>query len=105
MRALPELVAMLKGLQAAFRAVGSALLMLLLLVYVFGILLFVLEEDDQTLAGTMGMRYFGISLGRTMWTLLIDGAFLDNPGQLSFPLLIGSHYRQFFIVAMFIFIA
>ena len=34
MRAFPELVAMVKGVKVASRAVGSALLMLFLLVYV-----------------------------------------------------------------------
>jgi len=42
MRSLPELMAMIKGVKQASRAVGSALLLLVILVYVFAIIMFTL---------------------------------------------------------------
>merc|ERR1711937_836859 len=87
MRALPELVAMIKGVRTAFKAVGSALLLLLILVYVFAIMIFVLVRDKLVTTrdneGVLYMQpYFG-TLSLTMWTLLVDGAFMEDYGTLT----------------------
>jgi len=70
MRAFPELVAMMKGVKAASRAVGSALLMLVFNVYIFAII--------------MHMIYGGTAMERglviVMWDLLMDGTFVNGIG-------------------------
>merc|ERR1719272_1098938 len=66
MRSLPELMAMIKGVKQASRAVGSALLLLVILVYVFAIIMFTLLKDN-----THTMIYSRFNrLGTVMMTLL-----------------------------------
>lgn len=100
MRALPELVAMIKGVRMASRAVGSALLMLLLLVYIFAILVFVLvgenRENNEILADRLS------SLPIVMWTLLVDCAFMDAIGTLSRALLEIDEYICFIVLLVFV---
>eukprot|EP00928_Gymnodinium_smaydae_P072672 TRINITY_DN5599_c0_g2_i1.p1 TRINITY_DN5599_c0_g2~~TRINITY_DN5599_c0_g2_i1.p1 ORF type:complete len:714 (+),score=93.34 TRINITY_DN5599_c0_g2_i1:72-2213(+) len=75
MRSLPELVIICKGMLVAFRAVSSSLLMVTLLIYVFAIVLHMLLKDDPEAS-----EYFA-TLPVCMWTLLMDGTFLLDTGD------------------------
>jgi hypothetical protein len=72
MRSMPELVTMLKGMMVATRAVGSAILMLVLLVYVFAIVLYTLNKDRDELDGLFD------NIRVSMQTLLTQGVLLDD---------------------------
>lgn len=74
MRALPEMVTMIKGMIIATRAVISALLMLVLLIYIFAIIMHSFLKDEGMLA-----EYFS-SVPKSMWTLLLDGVLLSSVG-------------------------
>lgn len=77
MRSFPELVIIIKGMFAAFRAVGSSLLMVAILVYLFAIVMHMLLKDDDS----QDVRdYFG-TLPRCMWTLLMNGTLLDDVSE------------------------
>merc|ERR1712216_534022 len=73
---MPELVTMSKGMYVAMRAVFSALLMLVMLVYVFAIILhsFLKDSDDRQIS------FLFSTIPKCMSTLVIDGIFLDNLG-------------------------
>jgi len=74
MRSFPELVTMVKGMKAASRAMCSSLLLLALLVYSFGIVLHMFLKDEP-----LTEKYYS-TLPRVMWTLLLDGTFMDSTG-------------------------
>jgi len=98
MRAFPELVAMVKGVQQASRAVGCALMLLIMLVYVFGILMYTLLKDTTD----VNIRYRFKRLGTTMWTLLVDGSFMDGIGWVSRALLDAGKYTEATIFMLFV---
>eukprot|EP00747_Dinoflagellata_sp_TGD_P038266 gnl/TRDRNA2_/TRDRNA2_139564_c0_seq2.p1 gnl/TRDRNA2_/TRDRNA2_139564_c0~~gnl/TRDRNA2_/TRDRNA2_139564_c0_seq2.p1 ORF type:complete len:301 (+),score=62.12 gnl/TRDRNA2_/TRDRNA2_139564_c0_seq2:52-903(+) len=108
MRALPELVAMIKGVKVASRAVGSALLMLVMMIYLFSIIMFSLLQDTKVTCEShnpdacpyVQLRF--LSLPQTMLTLLIDGTFLDNIGLLSRMLIDISAHGPFFVLQIFV---
>jgi len=78
MRAFPELVAMIKGVRVASRAVLSALLMNVMLIYIFGVIMnIMLKESDNPLV----LDKFGRLLP-TMMTLLLYGTFMDSIGYI-----------------------
>lgn len=79
LRALPELCTMVKGMYIALRAVMSALLMLVLLVYVFAILMHSFLKDDRTVCMTPDASMW-CTVSESMWTLLVNGVFLDDLG-------------------------
>jgi ABC-type multidrug transport system fused ATPase/permease subunit len=68
---------MIKGLRAATRAVLSTLLMLAFLVYIFAIIMNLLLKEKQEFVGVFD------TIPNSMWTLLIDGTFLDNIGAIT----------------------
>jgi len=72
MRALPELVTMAKGMFVACRAVLSALLMLVLLIYIFAIVMHSFLKENEKLSG------YWSTISESMWTLLLTGVFLDG---------------------------
>jgi len=74
-RTLPELVTMFKGMFVASRAVGSSLLMVSLLIYVFGIVVHMGLGDEESQQEKFG------TLPKSMWTLLMDGTFMDSTGD------------------------
>jgi len=74
MRSLPELLTMIKGMKASARAVGSSLLMVAMLIYVFAIVMHMALNDDDRVE-----EYFG-TLPLCMWTLLLDGTLMDGTG-------------------------
>lgn len=88
MRSLPELMAMIKGVKQASRAVGSALLLLVILVYVFAIIMFTLLKDEKD---PLIQERFK-RLGTVMVTLVTDGAFMDGIGYVSRILLNQGQY-------------
>lgn len=100
-RSMPELVAMIKGVNQASRAVGSALLLLAGLVYIYAILMFTLlkdvEEDENKHLHERFRR-----LGFTMWTLLIDGTFMDNVGLVSRQLIATDKYFELLLFMTFV---
>eukprot|EP00747_Dinoflagellata_sp_TGD_P093258 gnl/TRDRNA2_/TRDRNA2_165706_c3_seq2.p1 gnl/TRDRNA2_/TRDRNA2_165706_c3~~gnl/TRDRNA2_/TRDRNA2_165706_c3_seq2.p1 ORF type:complete len:693 (-),score=136.45 gnl/TRDRNA2_/TRDRNA2_165706_c3_seq2:199-2277(-) len=75
LRSMPELLVMCKGMLVAFRAVSSSMLMVLLLIYVFAIVLHMLLKDEPSVS-----REFE-TLPRVMWTLMLQGTFMDNVGE------------------------
>eukprot|EP00927_Polykrikos_kofoidii_P043868 TRINITY_DN37973_c0_g1_i1.p1 TRINITY_DN37973_c0_g1~~TRINITY_DN37973_c0_g1_i1.p1 ORF type:complete len:1281 (+),score=218.14 TRINITY_DN37973_c0_g1_i1:149-3844(+) len=84
MRAFPELVAMIKGVKAAATSVGSALLMLVCVLYIFAIIVhLVLGSDSGYIGNTPALQSRFASLTETMMTLLIDGTFMDSLGTVS----------------------
>lgn len=72
LRNVPELMTLVKGMRAATRAVGSTMLLLVLLIYTFAILMHALLKDEGPL-----MEHFG-NLRVSMWTLLMTGTFMDS---------------------------
>lgn len=103
MRAFPELLAMIKGVKVAARAVSSALLMMIGLIYVFAIILFTLlkghpaESPAEIIIDSRFRR-----LGITMWTLLVDGTFLDGLGVVSRSLMDTNEYHCLCILIIFV---
>merc|ERR1719421_2381969 len=74
MRFTPELITMVKGMRVAIRGVSCSLLMIVVLVYVFAIVLHMFLKDVASLKSRFGR------LGECMWTLLMDGTFMDSTG-------------------------
>jgi hypothetical protein len=72
LRAMPELMIMIKGMMAATRSVFFTLCLEVIILYVFGIAFAQLANGTE-----VGRRYFS-SVGTSMFTLLIYGTFLDN---------------------------
>jgi hypothetical protein len=78
-RTFPELVTMIKGGFAAQRAVTASFAALIMVIYVFSIIMnMLLKESDHDL---LSLRFQ--SIPHTMWTLLMDGTFMDNTGSLT----------------------
>jgi len=76
MRASPELMTMFKAMSAGTRAAGSAILMLVLLIYVFAIAMNSLLKDEEAVHARFG------DISKSMWTLLLEGLFMDGIGDL-----------------------
>eukprot|EP00927_Polykrikos_kofoidii_P001665 TRINITY_DN10635_c0_g7_i1.p1 TRINITY_DN10635_c0_g7~~TRINITY_DN10635_c0_g7_i1.p1 ORF type:complete len:721 (-),score=155.81 TRINITY_DN10635_c0_g7_i1:205-2367(-) len=100
MRAFPELVAMIKGVKEASRAVGSALMMVLLLIYIFAIIMHMsMQEfigDDPLLAERF------TTLGQTMWTLFMDGTLLDGVSITTRLMLARGAWVAFSVLLLFV---
>lgn len=75
LRALPELLTLVNGMRAATRAVTSSLILIVGINYVFSIIMnmFLGEVAEPSQVA----RHFG-TLGNTMWTLGLDGTFMDS---------------------------
>merc|ERR1712232_199922 len=74
LRSFPELATMAKAIVTAVRAVLSSFIMVIVLIYIFAIIMIIfLKEDADT------SKYFS-TLGRCMWTLLLDGVMGDGLG-------------------------
>ncbi|CAE7256265.1 para, partial [Symbiodinium pilosum] len=72
LRSAPELLTLINGMRVASRAVSSALLLIILLNYVFAIvlLLFLADIEDEDVQASW--------CGPGMWTLALDGTFMDG---------------------------
>jgi hypothetical protein len=84
MRAVPELVTLIKGMAAAARSVSSTLLLLTIVLYVFGIIFTAQlgkgklpECADEELA-ILNCREEWSSIPKSMYSLIMAGTFLDN---------------------------
>jgi len=85
MRSVPELLTIVKGIFAATRSVGSVLLFLAILCYVFAIVFTGIYKADPNqeyteLQETL-QEYFG-NLGISMFTLFVHGTLLDDVADL-----------------------
>jgi len=76
-RSLPDVVTLVKGMWVASRAVCCSLLMVVLLIYTFSIVVYMFLEKEPL---EEAMRNKFESLGFCMWTLLLDGTFMDSTG-------------------------
>eukprot|EP00927_Polykrikos_kofoidii_P001663 TRINITY_DN10635_c0_g6_i1.p1 TRINITY_DN10635_c0_g6~~TRINITY_DN10635_c0_g6_i1.p1 ORF type:complete len:766 (-),score=142.67 TRINITY_DN10635_c0_g6_i1:342-2639(-) len=99
MRAFPELVAMIKGLREASRAVGSSMMMVLLLIYIFAIIMKMLMEPY--LADPLLHERFE-TLPKCMWTLFMDGTLLDGVSITSREMMHKEAYAAFFVLLVFV---
>eukprot|EP00928_Gymnodinium_smaydae_P037847 TRINITY_DN26221_c0_g1_i1.p1 TRINITY_DN26221_c0_g1~~TRINITY_DN26221_c0_g1_i1.p1 ORF type:complete len:925 (-),score=204.33 TRINITY_DN26221_c0_g1_i1:136-2760(-) len=72
LRAMPELMILIKGMMAAMRSVIFTLLLLIVLMYVFGIMFRQLIPETEA-----GQKYFR-SVGNAMFNLMVHGTFLDS---------------------------
>jgi hypothetical protein len=113
MRVCPELMAMIKGVRVASRAVGSALLMLVILVYIFAIIMHMLLKDashpeaDNMAKPEIGngvklINYRFRTIPLVMWTLVVDATFLDGIGICSRALLDADQYTAFLVLVVFV---
>lgn len=100
MRAFPELCAMIKGVKVASRAVGSALAMLVALLYVTSIIMYMLLRDGNY-AYPKDPDRFG-RLSSTMLALIIDGVFLDSIGTLTISLLDQDKWEAALVLLFFV---
>mmetsp|Transcript_29490 Transcript_29490/g.67967 ORF Transcript_29490/g.67967 Transcript_29490/m.67967 type:complete len:886 (+) Transcript_29490:89-2746(+) len=80
LRAVPEVMVLLKGISAALRPVLFTLVLLLLLVYVFGVIFKSATETNQE-AGEELVKELFPSVGDSMLSLLLHGTLLDNVAQ------------------------
>jgi len=74
LRAVPEVVTLLKGIAAAIRSVFFTLLLLLVLLFVFGVVFKTQAKEDFP-----ELEELFPSVPATMWVLLLSGTFLDSP--------------------------
>lgn len=74
LRAVPEVVTLLKGIAAAIRSVFFTLLLLLVLLFVFGVVFKTQAKEDFP-----ELEDLFPSVPETMWILLLTGTFLDSP--------------------------
>mmetsp|Transcript_92231 Transcript_92231/g.183134 ORF Transcript_92231/g.183134 Transcript_92231/m.183134 type:complete len:593 (+) Transcript_92231:52-1830(+) len=98
LRALPELLILIKGMVAALRSVCFALGLLVLILYVFGIAFTQLCVDTGLEADWFG------SVPRSMHTLLVYGALMDEISQLVAEIE-GESYLLLFVFYVFILLA
>lgn len=75
LRLFPEIVTMLKGLFEATRSVFFTVLLLILLLFVFGII-FKIQASDKP-----GVREIFPTVSQSMWVLLVRGTMLDSPSN------------------------
>eukprot|EP00929_Paragymnodinium_shiwhaense_P008245 TRINITY_DN11218_c0_g1_i1.p1 TRINITY_DN11218_c0_g1~~TRINITY_DN11218_c0_g1_i1.p1 ORF type:complete len:784 (-),score=151.71 TRINITY_DN11218_c0_g1_i1:418-2769(-) len=76
LRSMPELLILVKGMVSAMRSVFFTLLLLMILLYIFGIAFRQLVGDTPA-----GKLYFS-SMINAMHTLLLDGCLLDGAGRI-----------------------
>lgn len=72
MRSMPELLTLVNGMKAASRAVGSSLLLVALLIYIFAIVLHMFLGKEESVKDQFA------TLPLCMWTLLMDGTLTDS---------------------------
>lgn len=92
----PELVTMVKGMVAGIRSVHAALMILLLLVYIFAIVLNIVAGDEDEV-----QHFFGTVRG-SMVTLLVNGVLLDNVSVMTRALIDVANVPAIIFLAIFI---
>jgi hypothetical protein len=80
LRVMPELMIMLKGMAAAMKPVMWTLVLLLGILYIFGICFVQLGDGTE-----VGKAHFA-TVPQAMYTLMIHGVFLDSVGKLTLKL-------------------
>mmetsp|Transcript_92115 Transcript_92115/g.163964 ORF Transcript_92115/g.163964 Transcript_92115/m.163964 type:complete len:564 (-) Transcript_92115:280-1971(-) len=75
LRSMPDLVVLVNGIRAAVSAVSSSLILVIVANYVFAIILHMFLKDIPE------MELLFDTIGNSMWTLAMDGTFLDNVGS------------------------
>eukprot|EP00927_Polykrikos_kofoidii_P055183 TRINITY_DN49472_c0_g1_i1.p1 TRINITY_DN49472_c0_g1~~TRINITY_DN49472_c0_g1_i1.p1 ORF type:complete len:794 (-),score=127.31 TRINITY_DN49472_c0_g1_i1:129-2423(-) len=74
LRMIPEVMTLLKGITLALRSVGFTMLLLVVLLFIFGVIMKQQAEVDEVLAPVFP------TVTESMWILLVQGAFLDEVG-------------------------
>jgi CRP-like cAMP-binding protein len=90
LRAMPELMVVIKGMVVAMRTVFFILLLLVGIIYVFGIAFVQLMRDDTD----AGMQYFP-TVPRAMNSLLLDGVL---PDQAQIITDVGNEHPVFYVI-------
>ncbi|CAE8714086.1 unnamed protein product [Polarella glacialis] len=98
-RCLPELLTMINGIRNGARAVGSSLLMVAILTYMFGIVMHMFLSNNEELADKFG------TLALCMWTLLLDGTLTSETKGTLECLLAEEEYAMVFIFLVFLFLS
>eukprot|EP00811_Abedinium_folium_P014393 NODE_2339_length_2232_cov_9.614252.p1 GENE.NODE_2339_length_2232_cov_9.614252~~NODE_2339_length_2232_cov_9.614252.p1 ORF type:complete len:524 (+),score=90.93 NODE_2339_length_2232_cov_9.614252:404-1975(+) len=87
-RMFPSLITLVKALGSALGAVLSSLMLLLFITYVFGIIIKpVIGEVSNIEEELPGVYEYFQSVPDCMWTLLLDGTFMDDTGARVRPLM------------------
>jgi len=94
MRAVPEMVTMMKGVAAAARAVFTTLSMLIMVTYIFAIVSAQQLSDNSELWEDFG------TIPKSMWTLFLSGMFMDGLFDIMAKLL---EHGGGFMLAVFMF--
>jgi hypothetical protein len=81
-REVPEVMTLAKGIVAAFRSVFYTLVLLLLILYVFGIIF-----KSQVQKGTYIYDTYFSTVVKSMWTLALHGTLLDAVSDVVYDLL------------------
>ncbi|CAE8722878.1 unnamed protein product [Polarella glacialis] len=86
-------------MREAARAVGSSLLLVAILIYMFGIVTHMFLSSNEELADRFG------TLALCMWTLLLDGALTSETKPTLEALLSEEEYAMVFILLCFVFLS
>jgi len=100
LNSFPEVVGMIRGVFVASRSVGSVVVLLLGLLYIHAVMVFIFCKDGNDRDIVLVNRYG--TLHATMWTLLIEGAFLGDIYNATKPLLDNKLYGSFFGFCLFV---
>ncbi|CAE8634672.1 unnamed protein product, partial [Polarella glacialis] len=98
-RCLPELLTLINGMREGARAVGSSLLLVAILIYMFGIVMHMFLSSNEELADRFG------TLSLCMWTLLLDGALTSETKPTLEALLSEEEHAMVFIFLFFVFLS
>mmetsp|Transcript_107914 Transcript_107914/g.170458 ORF Transcript_107914/g.170458 Transcript_107914/m.170458 type:complete len:566 (-) Transcript_107914:81-1778(-) len=74
MRSVPELLTLFKGMRLAARSVCFTLVLLLIIMYIFGIIF----KNQLTEPADIRLHRLFHNIPRSMWTLFLSGCILDN---------------------------
>jgi len=96
LRTVPGLLTMINGMKSGFSSVASSLLLVFVLVYVFSIAILMFLKDEE------GFDSQYSNLSRCMWTLLMDGTIMDNPGRTLTKLLDAHNFNC--LISLFFFL-
>lgn len=97
LRVMPELIILIKGMGAAMRSVGFTLILLVLLLYVFGIAFKQLCADPDL---HICQEFFS-SVPRSMHSLLVHGTLMDDLRDFVIPL---EEYSIWFLMLFYFFL-
>lgn len=96
---LPELLTMMNGMRSAARAVLSSIIMLSLMMYVVGAIMHAIMSFDMDFEKNFS------TLPRCMFTLLMDGTFMDSTGNLMWRMVDKQYFLAMFIFHVYIWLS